>query len=232
MVCMIKNKNKFMKQTCLDIWGKHISYFKLSKAANFMKVIFEQRKQRYKYYNRNFIFSLRKRINFKRKKKFKRNFLIPRVLYAFFLFLTKKNFIRYLNKAKRQHGYFIENYLALLEGRLFMVVYRSNFITNIFMIRYIIEQGAFYINDNIKYCFNYIVKIGDYVKLSFDLINLFKNDLLMRLKNRNILWPIPRYLIVNHTFMFVLFYKYPRLKNVAYPVYNIEILLTHHYHHI
>lgn len=113
-----------------------------------------------------------------------------------------------------------------------MVVYRSNFITNIFLIRYIIEQGAFSINDNIRYCFNTILKIGDYVKLSDIYFTLFKNDLKLRLINRNVLWPIPRYLIVNHSFMFVLFFSYPRLKNIVYPINNLEILLTHHYHHI
>jgi len=229
---MIKNKNKFMKQTCLDLWGKHITYFKISKAANFMKVIFQQRKERFKYYNRSFIFSLKKRIDFRRKKNFKKNFIVPRVLYAFFLFLTKKNFIRYLNKAKRKFGNFIENYLSLLEGRLFMMVYRANFITNLFIIRYIIEQGVFYINNDIKYCFNYIVKLGDYIKLNNDYFDLIKNDLIIRINNRNILWPIPTYLIVNHTFMFILFYRYPKLKNIVYPVSNIDILLVHHYHHI
>lgn len=232
MVCMIKNKNKFLKQTCLDLWGKHISYFKLSKAANFMKIIFKQRQKMYKYYNRSFIFSLKKRINFRRKKKFKNNFIVPRILYAFFLFLTKKNFIGYIKKAKRRFGNFIENYLELLEGRLFMIVYRSNFVTNMFIIRDIIEQGVFCINDEVKYCFNYNLRVGEYVKLSGEYPELFRTDLIIRLEKRNILWPIPKYLIVNHVFMFILFFNYPKLKNIVYPVKNIEILLTHHYHHI
>jgi len=163
VTCLVKNKAKFIKQTCLDLWGRHISYTKLTKAANFMRVIKDQSKKRFRYYKMDFIFTLRKRINFRRQKRFKSKFLLPRLLYYFYIVLSRRNFMIYSNRAKKRRGYYIENYLGLIEGRLFMMVYRSHLISNLFLIRYVVEFGMFCVNERIKAHCNSILKPGDYL---------------------------------------------------------------------
>jgi len=143
MICIVKNKNKFIKQTCLDLWGIHMTYTKLNKAANFIRVINDQSKKRFKYYKMDFIFTLRKRINFRRQKRFKDDFLLPRLLYNFYLIISRRNFMKISIRAKKRKGYYIENYLGLLEGRLFMMVYRCHLVSNLFIIRYIVKHNMF-----------------------------------------------------------------------------------------
>jgi len=231
MVCLVKNRTKFIKQTCLDLWGRHISYIKLSKAANFIKVIKDQSKNRFRYYKMDFIFTLRKRINFRRQKKFKNEFLLPRLLYNFYLVLSRRNFMKYSNRAKKRKGYYIENYLGFIEGRLFMMVYRSHLISNLFLIRYIIEYGIFYVNERLKSHYNSILKPGD-ILWFFDKQwqKFFKKEIKLKLRKNIIMWPIPQYLIFNTTFMFVLFFRYPRLKEIVYPVGRVDIYLANDYH--
>src|SRR5437868_7110255 len=143
MICIVKNKNKFIKQTCLDLWGIHMTYTKLNKAANFIRVINDQSKKRFKYYKMDFIFTLRKRINFRRQKRFKDDFLLPRLLYNFYLIISRRNFMKISIREKKRKGYYIENYLGLLEGRLFMMVYRCHLVSNLFIIRYIVKHNMF-----------------------------------------------------------------------------------------
>jgi ribosomal protein S4 len=126
-----------------------------------MKIIKEQSKKRFRYYKMDFIFTLRKRINFRRKKRFKREFLLPRLLYNFYLILSRKNFMKFANIAKQKQGSYIENYLGLIEGRLFMMVYRSHLISNLFLIRYTIEYGIFCVNEKLRSHYNFILKPGD-----------------------------------------------------------------------
>jgi len=231
MVCLIKNKAKFIKQTCLDLWGKHISYTKLTKAANFIKVIKDQSRKRFKYYKMDFIFTLRKRINFRRQKRFKKEFLLPRLLYYFYLFISRRNFMKLANIAKKKRGYFIENYLGYIEGRLFMMVYRSCLISNLFMIRYVIEYGVFNVNEKLRSHYNYITKPGDYLWFEDkQWQKLFKKDLILRLNNNVIMWPVPKYLVFNTIFMFILFCRYPKLKEIVYPAGKVDIQLANDYH--
>jgi len=107
--------------------------------------------------------------------------------------------------ANRQAGYYYGNYFTMLEGRIFMMAYRSTFITNIFLIRYVIEKGLFTINGLVRYHYNYILKPGDIFQVSFDYKDLFSVDLLKRLEYNNIFYKVPNYLFANFNFMFVFF---------------------------
>jgi len=139
--------------------------------------------------------------------------------------------MKFANIAKKRRGYFIENYLGYIEGRLFMMVYRCCFITNLFMIRYVIEHGMFNVDDKIVAHHNSIVKVGQLI--SFDDLQwrkLFKKDLLLRLKNNVIMWPIPKYLFFNGVFMFVIYWRFPKLKEIVYPAGKVDIQLANDYH--
>lgn len=218
MSCIVRNRHKFYKKTLVDLWGYYYSYFKISKAINFMRIIKIEGKARYWYYKRDFVFTYRRRRRFRRAKRFKENFIDRRYLKNFYLVLTYKNLRKYMNLASKKVGYFYGNYFSMLEGRIFMMAYRSTFITNIFLIRYVIDKGLFTINGLVRYHYNYILKPGDIFQISFDYKDLFKEDLLLRLDNNNIFYKVPNYLFVNYNFLFVFFWRFPKLKDLVYPI--------------
>ena len=208
-----------------------MTYTKLTKAANFIRVINDQSRQRFKYYKMDFIFTLRKRINFRRQKRFKKDFLRPRLLYYFYIIISRRNFMKIANRAKKRKGYYIENYLGLLEGRLFMMVYRSHLISNLFMIRYVITHNMFWVNEKIRVHSNSLMKPGDFLWFGdHEWKRLFKRDLLLRILDGVILWPVPKYLIFSTKFMFVLFWRLPRFEEIIYPAGKIDIYLANDYH--
>jgi ribosomal protein S4 len=166
MSYVVKNRNRFIKQTCLDLWGTYISYKKLNRTLNVLRFFDNQEVERKKFFKKDFIFSLRKRINFIKKKKFKPNFINRRILCNFYLVLTLRHFRNLANKAKKLQGYYVENYFNLIEGRIFMVCYRTNLITNLFLIRHVIREGMFTVNFRVKRHYNILVKRSDFFSVS------------------------------------------------------------------
>lgn len=228
MSCIVRNRHKFYKKTLIDLWNYHLSYLKVSKAVNFMRIIKSESKARKWYYKREFIFTYKRRRRFRRAKRFKENFIDRRYLRNFYLVLTYKIFRKYMNSANKKAGYYYGNYFTMLEGRIFMMAYRSTFITNIFLIRYVIKQGLFTVNGLVRYHYNYILKPGDIFQVSFNYKKLFCEDLLMRLKKKNIFYRAPNYLFTNFNFMFVFFWRFPKLKDLVYPI-NLDLLIGAEY---
>ena len=98
------------------------------------------------------------------------------------MIVRRRTFRRYMYKARRMRGSFVGNYLAFLEGRLFMLVYRSNFVNNIFKLKFIIDRGIFLVDGNLKSQSNLSVRPGQLVQTSFDYRDLLKKDLKSFLK--------------------------------------------------
>lgn len=177
------------------------------------------------YYRKPFIFNLSKRIHYPRYRKINKNYLNHRILFNYFLILKKKQFLKFAEKAKRINGFFIENYLIFLEGRLFMFIYRSNFVTNIFKLKSIIEKGVFLINNEKKFHPNVLLKVGDIVQVNFDYLTLIKQDFFFRLINFvTIKQKLYKYMFINFKFMFIFFLRAPRINDIKYP-FNIDIYL-------
>lgn len=233
MVCIVKKKTKFIKQTCLDLWGIHVRYGKLTKALNFIKVIEEQTFEKSKFFSKDFVYSLRRRIHFRSKKEFKNKFILPRILINFYIVLSRRSFRRYAIKAKKHSGLYIENFLGNIEGRLYMMVYRCNYISNLFMIQHHIMYGMFCVNFKIKEQYNFIMKPGDILSFSsISWLKLFKLDFLLKINNNIIMWPVPKYLYSNNIFFFTIYIKYPEQQDILYPVDGIDIQLANDYYYV
>lgn len=219
MVCLIKKNNKLRKKFLIDFWNYGNLNLKKSKLIKFRFLMEKINKERLEYYRKEFTFDLSNKINFLKRDKFKKKYIRPRLLYTYFLFLRRKMFLRYAYKAKRRNGYFFRNYLVYLEGRLFMLIYRSNFITNIFKLKFIIDRGIFLVNNVKRYYVNYIVNIGDLIQVDFSYKNILQDDLKIRLKYFLSLQPkIYRYMYVNYKFMFIYFLRAPKFKEIKYPL--------------
>lgn len=219
MICFIKNRNKLCKNILWDIWGHTKLYLKPTKLIQLQVSMQNNDERRRKYYRKQFSFSLEKRIKFKWKKRFKKKYLKHRLLYNYFLFIRRNMFLRYAYKAKRQTGSFIRNYLALIEGRLFMLIYRSNFVSNIFKLKFVIDKGIFFVNMVRRYYLNYNVKVGDLIQIDFNYRKLLRDDLRIRLKYfKTLQSKTYRYMFINYKFMFIFFLRTPRFKEIKYPL--------------
>jgi ribosomal protein S4 len=218
MVCLVKRRNKFYKQVLLDVWGYHKLYKKISKLIHFMKIIRDHRRERNLLFRREFVFNFKRRIWFRFKKRFKYKYIAHRFLYNFFLIVRRRNYIKYRVIARKKKGYFFKNYIVFLEGRLFMLIYRSNFVNNIFKLKFIIDRGIFLVNGEKKYYSNYIVKVGELVQVDFKYKKYLIADMLMRFNFKNILWNHARYLFVNYKFFFIFFLRAPKIAELKYPI--------------
>ena len=97
-----------------------------------------------------------------------------------------------------------------------MLIYRSNFVNNIFKLKFIIDRGIFLVDGEIKYYSNHNVKPGQLVQVSFDYRDLLKKDLILRLKKGYVLWLPKKYLLVNYKFMFIFFVRHPRKRELKF----------------
>jgi ribosomal protein S4 len=218
MVCIIKNRDKFYKKTLLDIWGYHRRYKKISKLIYFMKIIRDHRRARRLLYRREFIFNFKKRIWFKFRKRFKKEYIKHRFLFNFYLIVKKKNFLKYKKLASKLKGFYTKNYFNFVEGRLFMLVYRANFINNLFKLKSIIDRGIFYVNGQRKFFSNYHVKVGELVQVDFKYKKLLSIDMKYRFMQRVIIRNPGRYLYINYKFLFILFLRSPKLNELKFPI--------------
>ena len=100
-----------------------------------------------------------------------------------------------------------------------MLIYRSNFITNIFKLKHIIDRGIFLVDCKIKYYSNYLVKYGELIQVHFKWIRFLKNDMRLRFINWNITRRRRpgRYIFINYKYMFIFFIRAPKEEELFLP---------------
>jgi small subunit ribosomal protein S4 len=94
----------------------------------------------------------------KKIKKYK-NLDTFRLTLLFYVNLTHRKFRKIAKKAKSLTGFFEENFLYLLEGRLNCLVYRSGLISNMFDAINFVKKGCIKVNGLIIKDLNYVVTI-------------------------------------------------------------------------
>jgi len=76
-------------------------------------------------------------------KKLNKKFISLRLTKLFFITLSYKQFRRLGLKAKSNDGFFEQNYLILLEGRILSIIYRSAFMAIFFKLCNLLEMDIF-----------------------------------------------------------------------------------------
>lgn len=107
-------------------------------------------------------------MNFPRR--LKKNYIEPRVLYNYFVYLSKYKFILYVKNSRKGIEPFFNKYLQCLEFRLSNVLLRLGFFSNIFLMKDLLKFDLVY---SIFYKkslnnVNYILKLGEMCCLSFN----------------------------------------------------------------
>ena len=82
---------------------------------------------------------------------------------AFYITLNFRHFRRLSKKANMQDGFYGENYLLLLEGRVVSAVYRSSVMSNMFDIIRFVKLGNVSINKRFVYFPNCLVSLMKFI---------------------------------------------------------------------
>jgi len=199
------------------VWGYYRIYQRYNFTVRFFNYLDEQKELQRFFYKNEFTFSLSRKIAFAKKKRLKDNYLWPRLIKNYYLTLSWRNMNKYYKKARKTVGNFINNFLMLLEGRLFMVVYRINWINNLFLIKNVLESNIFYVNEKLRSRCNYHLKYNDFLMLHTDYLDLFRQDLLLRINEGKVIWKHPSYIFVNYEFFFAYIYHKPTLDDIVHP---------------
>lgn len=229
MILTIKHKFNIYRKFELDIWG--VMYCDINcdektfHKSRYIKFFFKlyQEKQKYRRTRRRrYIYRMDVIETRRKRRKYNLRFLSIRLTRLFFLTLQDYQFRSLLKKASKLDGDLETNYCHLLEGRLISVIYRTNFLSNMFEILRFVKEGNVYVNFKPLTKLNEIIRVGDFVTFNKKHKKKIRNYLIKRLNKRAVLFKEPRYLIVSYKFWFAYLIKYPRLKDLTYPI-SIDI---------
>jgi len=115
----------------------------------------------------------------------------------------------------KQLGSYEDNFTNFIEGSLFMYLYRSNFVTNLFMIKSVMELGIFLINNKRRYHTHYYTRPGDIISVLPSYFHLIEDDLLLRFEQDMIVRPTPHYMEINFNFLFIFCMRKPRVSDLV-----------------
>lgn len=230
MICLVRNRIKFYKRTLIDVWGHSLTFRKPTKEVKFVRMMEREFFFRKNYYKRQFVYSFKKKIKFRRKKRLKGDFVRPRFLKQYYLILKMDHFKRIQNKAAKKMETFDANFLTLLECRLFMLAHRLNIVNNMFVIKQVIDHGVFCINGVIKYNPNVHANVGDFITINEPYQKAIEQDMLLRFEQDIPFWEIPIFFIFNYKLMLVIFWSSPRYKNYQLRMGPVDMFIGSEYY--
>jgi hypothetical protein len=138
---------------------------------------------------------------------------------AFYITLNFKQFRRLAKTAKRQEGFYGENYLLLLEGRICSAIYRSSIISNMFEAIRFVKLGNVNINKVYVRFPNYLVPIMKFIGFR----GLYKGrlfwDFLRRVMRRAFYFTPPKYLFLSYMFFVFFYLRAPKFEEIINPCY-------------
>lgn len=100
-----------------------------------------------------------------------------------------------------------------------MLVYRSNFVSNLFKLKRIIEMGVFLVNGVKRYHSNFNVKVGELVQVNLKFRKFVFSDMSIRFNENVSNWMPKNYLFINYKFLFIFFLRSPKGSDFkGYPI--------------
>jgi ribosomal protein S4 len=152
------------------------------------------------------------------KKSYDKRFLSIRLTRLYFLTFQDYQFRQLFKLAGKMDGNLEENYIHFLEGRLLSIVYRMNFIFDIFECMRVIKEKYIYVNFVNKIQFNKCIKVGDFISIKSKYLDFIKFNCDIRSESEAFLFNIPQFLFVSYYFFFAFLLYKPRRKELVYPI--------------
>lgn len=152
----------------------------------------------------------------KRKKRY-RNIDTLKLTLLFYVNITHRQFQKMALKAKKMDGFFEENYLYILEGRLSCLCYRSGLILNMFDAISFVKKGCVKVNGLIITNLNYIVTVMTIIGFKsickgFLFLNFWK-----RLVRKLVFIYPPKFLYFFYKFFFFFLKRSPKRNDFIHP---------------
>ena len=210
----------------VDFWGYLTS---CSNGKRFFKKMFKLFCFKYRYQIKFLKFLYKKpymKFNYprimqkkKRQKMFVKDYIVKlhdllrfRVYYGD---MTIKKFRKYLQKVNTRRLDFESKICFLLESRLDILLFRLNLVKTPKEARQYIKCRKIKVNDHVVNKLNYQLYINDIITFEKDLSIFFFKNLLLRLKEKKILFNYPKYVEMNYNLMKCIFISYPLSKYVT-----------------
>jgi S4 domain len=140
-----------------------------------------------------------------------------KITLLFYVNITHRKFQQIARKAKKLEGFFEENYLYLLEGRLVCLSYRSGLVLNMFDAISFVKKGCVKVNGLIIKNLNYVVTVMTIIGFrsickGFLFLNFWKKII------RKIIFIVPpKFLYFFYKFFFFFLKRSPRRKDFMHP---------------
>ncbi len=229
MILLIKKKGDYYRRYKLDIWGLSFTDEKNSEKFNhkswllrFFLKIYRKKIERWWKSRRRYIYRIDIIDLAVKIKKWNKRWLSIRLCRLYFLTLQDHQFRNMFKKASKLTGNLGLNYCYLLECRTITIIYRTNFLVNIFNCIRFVKKKRLFIN---KLCLNYVnatVPIGSMVTPAKIWRHWMRYHLFKRLTLKSILFNTPRFLFISYRFWVVFLLKKPKKQDLIYPI-SIDI---------
>lgn len=229
MILLIKKRGDYYRRFKLDIWGmcflderNSVKLYKYSWTLLFFLKIFKKKlewrwRKRGRYIYRIDI------VKFKQKrKKWKKRWLSLRLTRLYFLTLQDHQFRSYFKKATKLTGNLGTNYCHMLECRAMTILYRMNFVVNLWQCMTFVKEGSLYVNGKPVNRVNAFIEVSSLLRPKPRWIPWIRYHLFLRLTQRSILFNTPRFLFISYKFYWALLMKKPKKKDLVYPI-SIDI---------
>lgn len=237
-----KNVVKFCLRYDVDLWGRlmrrNTNNKKIQVLVEIMKeYVMKRNKSRFRKYREKFVYRIDK---YKPKRRRVRStfsremFIMKRKLQKFYCNIKQHQFRRYaksktyvLNYKYRtsvnfkkylDYQYFGNvNFLSIIEHRLDVILFRSNFAISMQQSRQFIQHRHVLVNGQVIYSCNYNVKDFDIISLKPQIEKKMRKILTKKLKQNQILCYPPVYLGVDYRLMLALINKVPSFHEIPFP---------------
>ena len=117
----------------------------------------------------------------KKSSEFQQQLKEKKKILLFYGFLSKKQLSKIVKNALLYQGYFSKNFFSLLERRLDVILYRSNFAKNILVARQLVNHKKILVNNKIINIPSYTVNPGDIITINPENFQQTGNDILKSL---------------------------------------------------
>lgn len=219
MVLTIKHRFSIYRRFKLDIWGLSFSFFKKTKKlSKFFYVKNLKNKDRRFNKTRRYIYRIDIIDPQDPFKWMKKKFITLRLIKLYYLTLKYRHFRLFASKAGSKDGLFEANFCFYLECRLVPILYRSNFITNMFEIIHFVKKSNVLINGICINYLNYTVSMGDFITFSRKCFNKFKINFKRRFILGSVLFNTPRFIFVSYKLFLFLLLRLPFKKDLIFPI--------------
>lgn len=197
-----------------------IQFFKdiMSNIFNFFYKLFAERKRYRRNLRRRYIYRLDIFERRERRRRMSERFASVRITRLYFLTFQDYQFRKLFRRATKKDGDLEINFCYFLEGRLLYVLYRSNYLTNPFHIMKFIKQQNVCVGFKVIDRPNYLVPIAEFVTFNWNVWPSLLCQFIRRLRIKNLAFNTPRYMHINFNLNYFYLIKYPRRRDLIYPI--------------